>query len=65
MVRDAWIFWSCADVREGELVSMFLQHQSMFLAQQSGQLGVFSFQVLLEQVDRANVLHAEHSRVVG
>ena len=26
---------------------------------------VFLFQVLLEQVDRANVLHAEHSRVAG
>ena len=29
-----------------------LQHQSMFLAQRRGQLGVFLFQVLLEQVDR-------------
>ena len=36
----------------------------MFLAQQSGQLGVFLFQVLLEQVDRVDALHAEHSRVI-
>ena len=35
----------------------------MFLAQQRGQLGVFLFQVLLEQVDQVDVLHAEHSRV--
>ena len=26
---------------------------------------VFLFQVLLEQVDRVDVLHAEHSRVTG
>ena len=37
----------------------------MFLAQQSGQLGVFLFQVLMEQVDRVDVLHVEHSRVTG
>ena len=37
----------------------------MFLAQHSGQLGVFLFQVLLEQVDQVDVLHAEHSRVTG
>jgi len=28
-------------------------------------VGSVLFQVLLEQVDRANVLHAEHSKVVG
>ena len=35
----------------------------MFLAQQSGQLAIFLFQVLLEQVDRVDVLHAERSKV--
>ena len=37
----------------------------MFLAQQSGQLGAFLFQVLLEQVDRVDVFHVEHSKVIG
>ena len=35
------------------------------LAQQSGQLGVSLFQVLSEQVDRVDVLHAEHSKGSG
>ena len=51
MVQDAWRCCSSIDVKEGALVNMQveLQNQSMFLAQQSGQLGVFLFQVLLEQ----------------
>jgi len=41
------------------------QHQSMFLAQQRGQLGVFWFLELLEQPHLVEVLHAEHSKGLG
>jgi len=39
-----------------------LQHQSMFLAQQRGQLRVFLFLELLEQPHLVEVLHVEHSK---